>query len=136
MQVDRFIAYNAMSQRDIEHVFAQLLALENRQREERRYRFGAPLHERLPIAWDHNVLTHLAQHGMVGGYSSGFARQGASKCGEVLEQVFDLFADVPCETPDGRFRLRRPPSRATSRVHPDIDIVCEVYERTPELPEL
>lgn len=136
MQVDRFIAYNAMAQHDIEQVFAQLLALENRQREERRYRFSAPLHERLPIAWDRAVLTHLAQHGMVGGYSSGFARQGASKCGEVLEQVFDLFAEVPCEHIDSRFRLRRRRSPSTSRVHPDIDIACEVHERSPELPEL
>lgn len=124
-----------MSHRDIEQVFQQLLHLENRQREERRFRF-LPLHERLPIAWDAAVLQHLAQHGMVGGYSSGFARQGASKCGEVLEQVFDLFADVPCDSADSRFRLRRPRSRSRSRVQPDIDIVCEPFERAPELPEL
>lgn len=125
-----------MAQRDIEQVFQQLLHLENRRREERRFRFTLPLHERLPITWDDSVLSHLAQHGMVGGYSSGFARQGASKCGEVLEQVFDLFGEVPCEDVNSRFRLAQPRGRKLSAVHPDIDIICETFERAPELPEL
>lgn len=134
--MDRFIAFNAMAATDIERVFQQLLFLENRIREERRYRFSLPLHERLPIVWDRAVLTHLAQHGMVGGYSSGFARQGASKCGEVLEQVLDLFAEVPCEHVDSRFRLTRPRAPSRPSLHPDISIACELSDKAQELPEL
>jgi hypothetical protein len=103
--VDRVLAFTALTQRDIQDVFALLLAMENRLRRRRQYQLALPQHERLPLRWDHQVLAALAQNKLGGGYSAGFARQGAAKCLEVLEQLLDDLALVECPDREHAYRL-------------------------------
>jgi hypothetical protein len=72
--------------------------------------YSMPLHERLQLDWDEGVTSELASREMLGGYSGGFARQGASKCTEVMEQVLDLLEHVECPSPTEvlqTYRIRR-----------------------------
>jgi hypothetical protein len=100
-------------------------------RENRKYAYSLPLYERLPLVWDESVTAELAAREMLGGYSGGYARQGASKCVEVVEQLLDLLEDAPCEQDslEQQFRLRKGDSHAPSGSL-DVEVVCEPAPRS------
>ena len=100
------LAFSALTERDIQSVFDLLLTMENRMRHRRRYQPALPQYERLLLVWDVKVLAALARDELGGGFSGGFARQGAAKCREVLEQTLDVLADVQCPGEQYAYRLQ------------------------------
>ena len=127
-QVDRVLAFTALAQADIAHIFELLFISENGVRARKRYQLALPQHERLPLRWDVKVTRALALNKQNGGYSGGFANQGAAKCVEVFEQLLDDLISMEC--PDNRYAYRL---RGTGSTH--ISIECEVVESGPAITE-
>jgi hypothetical protein len=106
--VDRFLAFGALSQDDIKAVFQLLLVSENALRAKiRQYQLALPRHERLRLLWDSSVVEALAESKMGGGYAAGYAKHGASKCLEVLEQLLDTLSETECPHDFDHYLLSR-----------------------------
>ena len=97
-------------------------------RQKNSFAFSMPLHDRLQLEWDAEVTAELASRQMLGGYSGGFARQGASKCTEAVEQMIDLLETVECPSDSTwqKYRIRKghdPEERRSSGAF-NLEIEC------------
>ena len=103
-----------------------MLLLQDRLRN--KFAYSMPLHERLQLEWDADVTSELASRQMLGGYSGGFARQGASKCTEAVEQMIDLLETVECPSDSTwqKYRIRRgrDETELRSDSFPNLEIEC------------
>lgn len=126
VQVDRVLAFSALTQRDLEAIFGLLLESQNQQRRRRHYQLALPRHERLLLQWDGAVLAALARDPRAGGYSGAFARHGAAKCLEVLEQALDELEAVQCGDDDHVYVLRAP-----AAPRQPLRISCKAAEQRP-----
>lgn len=86
-----------------------------------------PLQYRLPLEWDEGVTSELASRQMLGGYSGGFARQGASKCNEAVEQMLDLLESVECPSDNiwQTYRIRQGDAREEQRRSSSFNLVID-----------
>lgn len=96
-------------------------------RSKNKYAYSMPLHDRLQLEWDEDVTSELASRQMLGGYSGGFARQGASKCTEAVEQMLDLLENVECpgESPLQTYRIRKGPAAEQRRSSSSFNLEME-----------
>lgn len=132
VQVDRVLAFSALRQADIEAIFELLLMSENKQRRKRQFQLSLPQHERLLLRWDQRVLTALAQSPLTGGYSGAFARHGAAKCLEVLEQALDDLEGVECPDQHHEYMLQAP-AKAGQPLHISCKAAAPVLAGSSEL---
>lgn len=105
VQVDRILAFGALAKYDVEAIFELLLQTENKQRRKRAFQLSLPRHERLLLSWDKLVTKHLSESELLGGYVSGYAKQGASKCNEAVGQLLSSLSTVDCMGEQFQYRL-------------------------------
>lgn len=117
----------------LHHAFTTMAFLQVRK--QNMHAYSMPLHDRLQLEWDEGVTSELASRQMLGGYSGGFARQGASKCTEAVEQMLDLLEAVQCPSDSTwqTYRIRKGSSTEEKRTSSSFNLVFDCVS-TPNSP--